>query len=587
MARSLAVTWNDRKQRGGATLLTVALITAFLSPAGQAARSSSIELVSVIVREMPFVGDTPETLVESLGGEVTREIAIIGGFSAIVPEDSVDALDRSPAILSVTPDTRIRLTAAGYDPKKDPNSLYSIAQEETGAAEFWNDGYSGQGVGVALIDSGVLPVDGLTSPGKIVNGPDLSYESQVPELLYMDTFGHGTHMAGIIAGRDDDAPVVVQKGDEEHFLGIAPDAHIINIKVADAFGATDVSQVLAAIDWVVTHKDDPGLNIRVLNLSFGTDGVQDYLLDPLTYAVEVAWHHGIVVVVAGGNRGFGSSKLSNPAYDPFVIAVGAATTDGEYDAKDDTVAAFSSRGDALRGPDLVAPGTSVASLRAPGSFIDENNPQAVVDGRFFRGSGTSQAAAVVSGAAALIIEQRPAITPDQVKALLMGSTNRIPRAPTAAQGAGLIDLKEARGLSLSTTAQPWVRATGLGSLDPARGTARVTDGISALDGERDIFGDVWDAPTWAALAASGEAWSEGDWLGKTWSGGCWCGSSWAGKTWSSGTWTARSWSGKTWSSDAWTARSWSGTTWTGDAWTARSWSGKTWSGDVWSGSMWR
>src|SRR5688572_16309304 len=109
--------------------------------------------------------------------------------------------------------------------------------------------------------------------------------AHVPELEHKDTFGHGTHMAGIIAGRDSDAPARIQKGDEDHFLGMAPDARLVSLKLADASGATDVSQVIAGIDWVVQHRNRNGLNIRVLNLSFGTDGVQSYLLDPLTYAV--------------------------------------------------------------------------------------------------------------------------------------------------------------------------------------------------------------------------------------------------------------------------------------------------------------
>jgi subtilisin family serine protease len=591
MAPTLAVTWNDKKGHVRATLTALALVVAILStPAGQQVRTASAETVSVIVREMPRAGDVPERLVATLGGTVESHISIIDGFTALVPESSMSDLTGSPAILSVTPDARIQLTSVdGHDVAADPNSMYNIGQTEAGAGSYWADGYTGRGVGVALIDSGVLPVEGLTTPGKVVNGPDLSFESQVPQLEHLDTFGHGTHMAGIIAGRDDDTPEPVQKGDQDHFLGMAPGAHIVNIKVADALGAADVSQVIAAIDWVVTHRNDPGMNIRVLNLSFGTDGVQDYLLDPLTFAAEAAWQKGIVVVVAGGNKGYGSTKLNNPAYDPYVIAVGAATTNAKYSADGDTVADFSSRGDALRRPDFVAPGTSVASLRAPGSFIDETNPQARVAGRFFRGSGTSQAAAVVSGAAALIIQQRPEISPDQVKALMVKSAKRIFGATAAEQGAGMIDLRHARDMvtptKLSVT-QMWPRATGLGSLELARGTAHASDGQVTLEGEQDIFGTPWRPSVWTALAAGGTAWSGGDWLGKTWSGGCWCASSWSGTSWEGKTWSGTAWSGKTWSGDTWTGKTWSGKTWSGDGWEGKTWSGKTWSGKTWSGDGW-
>ena len=135
--------------------------------------------------------------------------------------------------------------------------------------------------------------------------------------------------------------------------------------------------MIAAIDWVVEHRnDDPGNPIRVLNLSYGTDGVQDYQIDPLAHAVENAWRAGIVVVVAGGNDGIGRRKLNNPAYDPYVIAVGAADTRGPRRTGDDLVPDFSSRGDASRRVDVAAPGRSIVSLRNPGSYLDLAHPGA-------------------------------------------------------------------------------------------------------------------------------------------------------------------------------------------------------------------
>jgi serine protease AprX len=115
--------------------------------------------------------------------------------------------------------------------------------------------------------------------GKIINGPDLSFESQSDELRYLDTYGHGTHLAGIIAGND---------GTEDGFRGVAPGARVVNVKVANYEGAVDVSQVIAAIDWVVQHRNDNGMNIRVINLAYGTDSTQSPMLDPLSFAVEQA-----------------------------------------------------------------------------------------------------------------------------------------------------------------------------------------------------------------------------------------------------------------------------------------------------------
>ena len=202
--------------------------------------------------------------------------------------------------------------------------MYRVVQR-VGAHYAWTQGYTGQGIDIALIDSGVVPVNGLTAPGKVINGPDLSFESQADNLRYLDTYGHGTHLAGIMAGRDDAVSEPTLANAYDHFIGVAPDARIVNVKVADSRGATDVSQVIAAIDWVVQHRNDNGMNIRVINLSYGTDGTQDYLVDPLAFAVEQAWKAGIVVVVAAGNDGEGS-PLRNPATDPFVIAVGASAS---------------------------------------------------------------------------------------------------------------------------------------------------------------------------------------------------------------------------------------------------------------------
>ncbi|AEV85617.1 peptidase S8 and S53 subtilisin kexin sedolisin [Actinoplanes sp. SE50] len=428
---------------------------------------------------------------------------------------------------------------------------------------------TGAGIGVALIDSGVAPVPGLSQPGKVINGPDLSFESQTPGLEHLDTYGHGTHMAGIIAGSDP----------ANGFEGIAPGSHLISLKTAAADGAVDVSQVIAAIDWVVTHRNDPGMNIRVINLSFGTDSVQPELVDPLSYAVESAWRQGIVVVTSSGNDG--AARMTMPAANPYVISVGAADTNGTADRSDDTVASFSNRGTATRHPDLVATGRSVVSLRDPGSYIDTTYPTARVGDRFFRGSGTSQAAAVVSGSVALLLQQRPALTPDQVKRLLMQTADPLAVADPIGGGAGQLDVAGAAAADVPRTAdvtQAWPAATGLGSLEASRGTAHVVDGVTglALTGERDIFGMPWVPATWAATARIGRAWTGG-----TWNGAVWTGTGFVGSTWPVTTWTGRSWAGRSWAGSDWAGRSWAGGTWTG-----RSWAGGTWAGRSWAGRSW-
>jgi hypothetical protein len=548
------------------------------------------DLVSVIVRELPRTGDVPERIVEALGGQIGRHIGIIRGFVARIPETAVEALKLHPAIHSVTPDQRVQLshTVNAYDAEADPNSMYQVNHGVLRAQSFWNQDYTGSGVDVALIDSGVVPVKGLTLSGAVVNGPDLSFESQSDDLRYMDTYGHGTHMAGIIAGQDANISVRADHLDHHNFLGVAPEARLVSLKVADVNGATDVSQVIAAIDWVVQHRNSGGLNIRVLNLSFGTDGVQHYTLDPLTYAAEVAWRKGIVVVVSAGNRSFGSPRLNNPAYDPYVIAVGAADGKGTYDYADDTIPDFSSCGNNGRHVDLVAPGKSVASLRAGGSFLDQRFPEARVGlTRFFRGSGTSQAAAVVSGAAALIIDQRPNITPDKVKALLTASAHPVAGYSPACQGAGMLDLRAARDLPTPALAtQTWVPAAGTGSLEEARGSAHLVHDDVELSGEQDIFGSPWAGPVWAAQSLAETTWDGGSWNGNPWTGAGWTGTSWAGMSWGGMSWGGMSWSGMSWSGMSWGGMSWGGMSWGGMSWGGMSWSGMAWGGMAWGGASW-
>src|SRR3954469_23785270 len=229
--------------------------------------------------------------------------------------------------------------ALGYDPVTDKGSLYNVEQA-IGAQDLYAAGFTGKGVGVAIIDTGVAAVPGLTS-GNVVDGPDLSFDSQDPATAHVDGFGHGTHLASIIAGRDTPGTPASYL-DASNWHGVAPDATLVNVKVGASDGAVDVSQVIAGIDWVVQHAGDN--HTRVINLSYGTDSVQSSMVDPLAFAVENAWEHGIVVVAAGGNDGDASKTLANPASDPHVIAVGAMDDAGTASTADDTVPSWSTHG---------------------------------------------------------------------------------------------------------------------------------------------------------------------------------------------------------------------------------------------------
>jgi serine protease AprX len=482
---------------------------------------------------------------------------------------------------SLMPSSTLSLRAASLTA---PPGWMALVNDATGAMDYWAKGYTGTGVDVALIDSGISSVAGINLAGKVVNGLDISFESQADNLRYLDTYGHGTHMAGIIAGRDSlTDPLQAQKDGE--FVGVAPGARILNVKVADSNGAVDVSQVIAAVDWVVQHRNDNGLNIRVLNLSFGTNGTQQYTLDPLVYAVQQAWESGIVVVVAAGNDG-NAAALRNPAFNPFVIAVGASDTGGTERSSDDFVTDFSNCGTSVRHVDLVAPGRSIESLRVPGSSADAKYPSAVVDTRFFKGSGTSQSAAIVSGAAALVINQRPGITPDQVKALLMKSAKRLDSSSSTCQGAGTLSLGKALKTKTPRASQEFNAPSGTGLLDLARGSAKLIDGTVVLDGEQDIFGVEFDSASWSTAAAQSASWSGGTWNGSSWSGASWSSASWSGASWSSASWSSASWSGASWSSASWSSASWSGASWSSASWSGKSWSSASWSSNVWSSKSW-
>ncbi len=587
--------WGGRGQKSGtatrrrartiAPVLTLAVAVG--APSTLAASMGSAERAQVIVMAAPGATASIERAVEELGGHIERRLSIIDGFAAAVPADARRILRRLTGVVSVSANSPMEPQAATYDPATDVDAMNAVTRY-SGATDWWNSGYTGAGVDVAVIDTGVSPVEGLATPGKVINGPDLSIESQAPNLRYLDTYGHGTFMAGLIAGHDSaltepyaDAPASV-------YRGMAPDARIVSVKVGTADGGTDVSQVIAAIDWVVQHAQDPGLNIRVLNLSYGTNSTQSYALDPLAFAAEQAWKRGIVVVVSGGNSGFqrhmnNAPALSNPAFDPLLFAVGASDAQGTDTLSDDVVPAFSpwpKRG-ATRGVDLVATGTHLQGLRVPNSFIDANHPEGLLGDRYFRGSGTSQAAAIVSGAAALVIQKYPSATPDQVKELITGTAYPI-SGKSQAIGSGELQLSAAAVAPLPTATQLWIPSTGVGSLELARGQDHLSMDDVMLQGEQDIMGSAFVAAEMASLEAQAKSWSGGDWNAKSWSGDSWSGDSWSAKSWSGDSWSAKSWSSCLFSSNLWDAKSWSAKSWSGDSWSGASWSGGVWATESWS-----
>jgi serine protease AprX len=392
-------------------------------------------------------------------------------------------------------------------------------------------------------------------------------------------------MAGLIAGNGASSGGKV--------MGAAPGANLVAIKVAGFDGSTDVAQILAGVQWAVAHKDV--YNIRVLNLSLGTDSAQDYRISPLNYAVERAWDAGIAVVVSAGNSGPDGGTMMKPGDDPFVITVGASDEQGSVPIKDDRAGVFSSRGptrsNGLAKPDLVAPGVHTISLRSPGSNIDQQfGSTATVGGSYFKGTGTSMSTAVVSGIAAQVLQANPGLNPNQVKYRLMETARPIADTDPMKIGRGLVDAGAAtNGTLINGSANVGVTPSlGVGLIDADRGTAAVdvdtAVGMVTLAGE--FVGQIDPENTdptnlGGFMPWLGSAWRTDGWDVSSWPGSAWRGSAWRGSAWRGSAWRQTEWDGSAWRGSAWRNEDWEGSAWRGSAWRGMDWSGSAWRGSSW------
>jgi serine protease AprX len=289
------------------------------------------------------------------------------------------------------------------------------------------------------------------------------------------------------------------------------------------------------------------------------------------------------VVAAGGNDGDTSKTLADPASDPHIIAVGAMDDAGTASIADDTVPSWSTHGSDARHVDVVAPGVSVLGLRVPGGTADAANPQARVGDRFARASGTSQAAAVVSGEVALLLQANPGLTPDQVKVLLQNNADGLPRVATTMGGSGGTDLHKVYQQLLKMAPIPAAPASswgaGTGSLEAARGDSHVGDDTAVLSGEVDVFGQTWNGASWAKADAGRQVWHDGTWRGEMLTGNGWKDLGGGRKAWPTTAWTQAG-VGATVTSD-WTARMWRDGSWTARMWRDDDWSARMWRAESW------
>jgi len=413
-----------------------------ISPDLQSFLSNPSSQVNVIVQYTSSLPCSSSGLVGSLtcpattllGGTVTQVLSLVNAVAGTMAASQVTALSNQLNVSYISLD---RPLAGSLD--------YSTAGVNAPVA--WNSGWDGSGIGVAVIDSGIYShADLLSARGQ----SRVVYRKSFIGGVNNDDFGHGTHVAGIIAGTGATSNV---PGSSHVLRGIAPNANLLDLRVLDQNGSSTDSVVIAAIQTAVNLQNR--YNVRVINLSLGRPIYESCAIDPLCEAAEAAWSDGIVVVAAAGNLGRnGYSTVLSPGNSPHAITVGAMKTLATYTRNDDQIASYSSKGptyiDMTVKPDVVAPGNLVVSLLAPGSTLANAFPQNVVGPSYYsststgapqymRLSGTSMATPVVSGTVALMLQKDPWLTPDTVKARLMKTagkafpTSSIATDPTSSQ----------------------------------------------------------------------------------------------------------------------------------------------------------
>ena len=477
-----------------------------------------------------------------LNGVPVAALALVNSAAGFANAAGISALSLVPTVAFIHHDRTVGpRQSAAPPPPTPPDQFSAIYQRVVKAPQVWQQGITGNGVTVAVLDSGVAADPDLTVPANRV----LASVNFADQATTSDPGGHGTHVAGIIGGNGTRS--------DGQFVGVAPQVNIVDVRVLSTRGSGRISSVIRGIEWTLAHR--VAYNIRVLNLSFGAPATLPYVADPLSAAVEIAWRRGLVVVAAAGNTGPDRDKVLSPGIDPYVVTVGATDDQGTRDPQDDTLAWFSAWGGANSNPkpDLVAPGRRLVSVRAPGSSLDTLFPDRVVSAQngstYFRLTGTSQATGVVSGAAALFLAGNPNLPPDQVKAYLVGTTQPYggdsgPVLPDPiADGSGLLDAFDAT--TSASKGQP-VPAANSG-LRPSDGFARAM--YPVLYGTPLLYKDgspvVWQSVAWDSVAWDSIAWDSVAWDSVAWDSVAWDSVAWDSVAWDSVAWDSVAWDSDT------------------------------------------
>jgi serine protease AprX len=486
-------------------------------------------------------------------------LSLIDSAAGFANTAGIDALSLVPTVVRIHHDATVGPRPSAAPPVPAPADRGSgVYPQVVKADKVLQQGIAGRGVTVAILDSGVAADADLIQPDNRI----LASVNFADVRLTSDPGGHGTHIAGIVAGNGS------RSGGE--FVGIAPQANIVDVRVLGTTGSGRISSVIRGIEWVLAHRT--AYNIRVINLSFGAPAKLPYRADPMSAAVEIAWRRGLVVVAASGNGGPQRDTVETPGIDPYVITVGATDDRGTLSRGDDMLAWFSAWGrpDSNAKPDLVAPGRRLVSLRVPGSALDMLFPDRVVMAQngstYFRLTGTSMATAVVSGAAALLLQRRPNLTPDQVKALLVGTTQRYGGESgqvlpdPIADGGGLLDAYAAVNTSPSGGQRGGLL---FGALRLVVSLGCTNHGLRPADGfARALFPVLFGSPlNWKDPLLGGIFWPLLTWDTLVWNSVAWDNFAWDSVVWDSVVWDSVVWDSVAWDNVAWDSIVWDSIAW--------------------------
>jgi serine protease AprX len=370
-----------------------------------------------------------------------------------------------------------------------------------GADRLWlgTPKLQGTGIGVAVVDSGInWQPDLYTLSGSNRVVANVRFNTDYNATTF-DNYGHGSHVAGIVGGNG--------RSSNGAYIGVAPMVNLVNVKVSNDDGSATASTVVAGLQWILNNKD--AYNIRVVNISLNSAVPESYHTSPLSAAVEVLWFNKIVVVVSAGNSGVGA--LYPPANDPFVITVGAVDDKGTADVNDDVMPVFSAYGNTSDGfakPDLVAPGKGIVSLLGNGGgVIPTQHPANRVDNTYFRMSGTSTSAPMVAGAVALLLEDEPNLTPDQVKYRLMATAGKNwANYDSQKAGAGYLDVYAAVKGTSTQSANTGVTASQLLWVGSTVGTWNSVN---------------WNSVNWNSVNWNSVNWNSVNWNSVNWNSDYW------------------------------------------------------------------